>query len=185
MPRGRPRGTGEVARARAEMEAERQKLREQVSKLTNKKDPFPYAFEAACVLYTLERGTRYQRANCHWRILDLRKLAQKNGPTGILRDDVSFLNAFIARHAPGWNWREQIGDGELARQNERIVKEQVWLERKEKARRSKFVTPDDPDRGVLLSFLTIRSSDPATWPSLRDLKLATAIGERQTCRASR
>jgi hypothetical protein len=57
-----------------------------------------------------------------------------------------------------------------------------WLiafRRREKARVNRFITPDTPDADVLNDLRQrISPADPATWASLRELKMATAIPER-------
>src|SRR6266513_2191355 len=89
---------------------------------------FRMAFEAACVLHTLERGTQYQRALCERAIRGLRRTqwARANDPYGKLPDP-EFLERFIEGHAPGGNWRESARIGEIEnenyeRENERLAK---------------------------------------------------------------
>jgi hypothetical protein len=63
--------------------------------------------------------------------------------------------------------------------NERIAKERAWMKRHDQARVNRFVTADEPDAGMLHDLRKrIIPTDPTTWPTLRELKLATAMPER-------
>jgi hypothetical protein len=189
---------------------------------------FAWAFTAACTLHTLERGTAFEKARCDKFIHELRQ--SRSGlmvdPVRSIRDPAQFLERFIERYAPGWNWRSQIGDGgkknvirvvtgdrrrplpltlwrfERRRmiptnpakwatligkiycggsqsRNERIAKEAARMKRRNEARLDRFVTADEPDAGILNDLRhRITPTDPASWATLRELKLATAIPER-------
>jgi hypothetical protein len=135
------------------------------------------AFEAACLLRILGRGSDYEKACCEPLIRKLRKTrwACANDPRGKL-SDCNFLERFIEAHAPGWDWQKDAALGEIEdrnhkRDNEQIAKGLAEHLRLHRASRSKFVTPDVPD-AVLLSRLD-------GWRTLRELKLATAMSERQ------
>jgi hypothetical protein len=136
------------------------------------------AFAAACVLHTLESGNDLQKAYCESIIGWLRNWARLNGPRGKWPTRHNFLTDFIETHAPGWKWREQIDDGFHERRNERIATLLAESDRFSKAVRSRFISADAPDLGMLLRLREIIPNDPTTWPTLRELKLATAIPER-------
>ncbi len=178
---GRPKVQNELEKTRSEIRAGQQKLKEQIRRLRNPKAPFPYVFKAASVLLTLELGSPYQKARCDARIIALKKLASKNGPPGPWPDSKLFLEAFIEKHAANWNWRAQITDDELSRQNEAIAQENARRARYEKAVRDRFTTADEPDLDILrdLSGGHFPIDLAATWPTLRRLKLATAMPERR------
>jgi hypothetical protein len=145
------------------------------------------AHEAACLGLTLEKGSAFEIARCEPLIEKLRqtKWARANDPRGQLSNR-EFLDRFIEAHAPGFDWRQDALQGEKEdqkheRENERIAKEFADA-RYGLARASKFCTTDTPD-GVLLCALAWeyrkqRRFIRRTWPSLRELKLATAIPER-------
>jgi hypothetical protein len=63
--------------------------------------------------------------------------------------------------------------------NERIAKEGARMKRRDEARVNRFVTADEPDDGMLHDLRQrMIPTDPASWPTLRELKLATAMPER-------
>jgi hypothetical protein len=145
------------------------------------------AYEAGCLRRILEKGTRFQKAACAPQIEKLRrtKWACANDPSGRLSDR-EFLDRFIEAHAPGFDWRQDALQGEKEdqeheRENERIAKENAEDARYRMAWANKFCTPDAPD-GVLLCALVWEYRKQRfirrTWPTLRELKLATAIPER-------
>jgi len=177
---GRPRQNRELDEARARMKAERAWLVLTIRRVVERKGLTgkDCARVAASLLFTLEHGTEYQKARCQRRIRELNDWARANGPHGRWSNDREFLEHFVREHAPGWKWRECINDGTRVRRNERNVKEIAESARFCKAIRTRFVTPDAPDSGGLLRFRRIRPSDPSTWPTVRELKLATAIPER-------
>jgi hypothetical protein len=65
----------------------------------------------------------------------------------------------------------------MSRQNQ-IAQEEEQMARYEEAWRNRFVAPDQPDIGMLNELRRVILTDPASWPALRDLKMATAIPER-------
>jgi hypothetical protein len=85
---------------------------------------------------------------------------------------------YLEDFAADWNWHKGRDEGDYAAQNERIAKENAGLERRLKAIRNRFVTPDVPDRGTLIRLRSVIVNDPTTWPTLRLLKMATAMPER-------
>ena len=95
----------------------------------------------------------------------------------------TLLEHFIEVHAPGWDWRKEADEGKQADDiEERFAKERAEDARWRMANATKFYTPDAPD-GVLLSLLAWeyrkrRRIIRRVWPTLRELKLATAIPER-------
>jgi hypothetical protein len=178
---------------------------------------FAWAFTAACVLHTLDYGTQPQKRYCEDYLNGLRRSRRGRmiDPLGKMRDP-EFLEEFVARYAPGWNWlewRDKIDDGEVRvkrfvptdawqrteiptdpadwatlpgkiyygrsrSRNERISEEQARRTRHDQARVKRSITPNEPDAGRVHQLKRIIPTDPTTWPTLRELKLATAIGER-------
>ena len=103
---GRPRANLEQ-KILAEMAEGEKRLEAEIRKLRNsERSPRRMPFEAACVLWTLENGSEYQKACCEPIIRQLRKFAQLNGPHGAGNSDRDFLACFIEKHAPAWKWRE-------------------------------------------------------------------------------
>jgi hypothetical protein len=176
---GRPRANLKQ-KILAEMAEDEKRLEVRIGEELRKSQCFPsrMAFEAACVLHTLEQGSEYQKARCKPIVRQLLKFARLNGPHGRWRSDHDFLTCFIEKHNPGWKWREQIDDGSHENANERLAKMGVECERFSKAIRNRFVSPGVPDYGALFRLRGMRPNDPTTWPTLRELKLATAIPER-------
>ena len=162
-------------------------------------------FEAACLLLILEHGTDYEKARCEPLIRRLRetKWGQSNDPYRKLPDR-DFLEDFIQYYAPNWNWRKDATEGEIEdkiykQENERIAKAHAEDVRWKMALTNKFCTPDAPDAGLLGLLAWEWRHKPLspeemkrpgwsvkqrwkvirrTWPTLRELKLATAIPER-------
>jgi len=63
--------------------------------------------------------------------------------------------------------------------NGRIAKERAWMKRHDEARVNRYVTAGEPDAGMLHDLRKrIIPTDRTTWPTLRELNLATAIPER-------
>jgi len=170
--------------------------------------PSIMAFEAACLLCAIERGTDPQKIYGTPIFKRINQYARKNGPHGKwpgFHGARDFLEDFIQTHRPGWDWREDARQGEIEdrnyqRENERVAKEIAEDERWGMARATKYYTPDAPDP-VQLSGLAweTRHKKPSpeefkrigwsawkhwtvireSWPTLRELKLATAIPERE------
>jgi len=141
---------------------------------------FELAFYAAVALNTLERGTPFQEAFCEDRIRLLRRTGAGRAvdPNSSMKS-AEFLEQLIQKYAPGWRWRDQIDNGSRQRRNERIARDTNSLARHEKAIRTRFITADEPDAGVLCDLRRrISAKNPATWATLRELKLATAVPER-------
>jgi hypothetical protein len=136
------------------------------------------AFIAAQALHTLERGTPYQKSLYR----DVIQLLRKTKPARLIDPNwklknADFLGRLIEKCAPGWPWRQQVGDQRV--RDTRIAEGFAQIRRQEKARVNRFATPDSPDAGGLNSLRQrISHPYPVTWPTLRELKLATAIPER-------
>jgi hypothetical protein len=108
------------------------------------------------------------------------------------------LEEFIQYHSPNWDWRTEAQIGEVEdrryqRENERLAKVHADDARWGMAVTSKWYTPEVPDAcGLLRLAWEWRSKKPTreksgwkhqrfirrTWPTLRELKLATAIPEK-------
>jgi hypothetical protein len=176
---GRPRANLEQ-KILAEISEDEKRLQVEVSEtLRDTADsPGQMAFAAACVLHTIESGNDLQKTYCQSVVDWLLNWARLNGPHGKWRSKRDFLTDFIETHLPGWKWREQIDDGYHERRNERIATLLAESDRFSKAVRSRFVSADAPDLGMLLRLREIIPNDPTTWPTRRELKLATAIPER-------
>jgi hypothetical protein len=157
--------------------------------------PWRMAFEAACLRWTLEKGTAFKIARCESLIKKLRKTkwGRANDPRERLSDR-GFLDRFIEAHAPGFDWRKDARQGEIEDRIREQDDEQFAQEHAEDVRRhmactSKFFPPDVPDAFLMwrLAWESRRSHrnrrrvirrTRRTWPTLRELKLATAIDER-------
>jgi hypothetical protein len=172
---------------------------------SSESSPWRMACAAAWLRLILEKGTPFQKARCEPLIKKLRETewARAFDPRKELSDDCKFLECFIEAHAPGFDWREDARQGEIEtqnykRENERIAKDIAEDERWRLARSTKSHTPDVPDAGLLCALgWESHSKKPSneeferlgwsawkhwlvtrkTWPTLRELKLATAIRE--------
>ena len=150
--------------------------------------PWRMAYAAACLRQTLEKGTPFQEARCAALIKKLRgtKWGRANDPRERL-SDLEFLERFIQACAPGFDWRKDARQGEIEDQvreqeDEQIAQEQAEDTRLRMSFATKHYTPDAPD-GYWLCALAWehrkqRRLVRTTWPSLRELKRATAIPER-------
>jgi hypothetical protein len=144
-------------------------------------------------LRVLRDGTPHQKVLCKEYISSLRKTepGRSVDPYGKL-EDVDFLARFIKNCEdsvpPGFKrafelWprgpvKVSAPDEKRAR-DARIAKEQAWMKRHDEARVKRFVTADEPNEGMLHDLRhRIIPTDPASWATLRELKLATAIPER-------
>jgi hypothetical protein len=183
----------------------REKQAEQiVAQKINSNTPSIMAFEAACLLLEIEGGAAPATIQHKAVFQKINQYAKKNGPHGKWLRARDFLEEFISAHAPGWNWREDARQGEIEdrnyqRENERIAKEIAEDARWGMARATKFSTPDAPDPALLCALAwEVRHKKPSpeelkrsgrsawkpwtvireTWPTLRELNLATAIPER-------
>jgi hypothetical protein len=166
-------------------------MEELVGQSINLNTPSIMAFEAACLLLAIERGADSKSIHIRPIFQKINQYAQKNGPHGKWRSARDFLEEFLNTHAPGWDWREDARQGEIEdlnynRENERIAKEIAEDARYGVALVTKFHTPNEPD-GMRLCALAWeyrrtqrgqRRIIRRTWPTLRELKLATAISER-------
>jgi hypothetical protein len=191
MPRrsGRPR-TNLERKILAEMSEDEERFQKVVSKRLGSLagSPWRIAFEAGCLRLTLEKGTLFQKAICAPLIKKLRgtKWARTNDPRERLSDR-EFLERLIEAHVPGFDWREDARQGESEdrireQQDERIAQESAEHARWNMAWATKYYTPDAPDC-VLLHGLAWENRKQRRfirnpWPTLRELKLATAIPER-------
>jgi hypothetical protein len=143
-------------------------------------------WHVAGLLHTLENGLRYQLAQCDKRIGLLRKTKAGRAVDSRARlSQRKFLEALLERYAPQWKWRSEIARTKVAMDNddarESAVSEQLAARRvRQIAKANRFVTAyDNPDLSRLNSFIRINVTDKTTWPTRRDLSLATAIPERQ------
>jgi hypothetical protein len=173
-----------------DMSALEKQAQEIVAQKIDFNTPSIMAFEAACLLRAIELGTDPQKIYSTPIFKRINQYARKNGPHGKwpgFHGARDFLEDFIQTHAPSWDRQEDARQGEIedrnsARENERFAKERAEDARWRMAHATKFYTPDAPD-GVLLSLLAWeyrkrRRIIRRVWPTLRELKLATAIPER-------
>jgi len=194
MPRpGRPRGNPLQKSLKSEAEAKK-RLEAIVDEKLGSPTSYGYrmALETACLLSTLEKGSRFAKARCEPLIRRLRRSkwgSAVNVPATL--PDTEFLERFIEVLAPGWNWRKSVREGEIEddidnQRNERFDKERADDARWGLSCTSKFFTPDVPD-AVQICHLAWEWRRPQQnrrrvtrreWPTLRELKLATAIPER-------
>ena len=199
---GRPR-TNFEERILQEMSASEKQAEEIIAKKINSNTPSIMAFEAACLLLEIEAGAAPAAIQRRPIFQKINQFAKKNGLHGEWRTR-DFLQQFLKTHAPVWDYREDARQGEIEdrnyeRENERITKEIAEDKRLSLARTTKLHTPDAPD-AVLLCGLAweVRHKKPSTkkfkqfgwsahkhrqvirktWPTLRELKMATAISER-------
>jgi hypothetical protein len=183
---GRPRVNLEQ-KILADMSEHDRRIEAILRQKVNLNRPFIWAFEAACLLLALERGTRLEKIRLEAEIPKFNNWAKlhgprDNGPRDKCPDAREFLKSFIEAHAPGWDWRKDAAIGEVEdwnyeRENKRIAKERAEDARWRMACTSKFYTPDVPDAGLLLG-LAWKWRHKKSWPTLRELKLAVAIPER-------
>jgi hypothetical protein len=187
---GRPRVNLEQ-QILADMSAREKQAEEIVAQKIDSNTPSIMAFEAACLLLAVERGADPKTVQGTAIFQKINQYARAHGPHGKWRGACDFLEEFIQHYAPNWNWREEARQGEIedrnyARENERVAKEHADDVRSRLGRRSRFFTPDIPD-AFLLQHLAWewrrfarkqRRVVRKEWPTLRELKLATAIPER-------
>jgi hypothetical protein len=192
MPRrpGRPRINLEQLILADESKHQRE-MEDLVAQKINSNTPTIMAFEAACLLLEIERGADPKDIQRRAIFRKVNRYAEKNGPHGKwlrLRD---FLEEFINAHASGRDWRQDALEGGIEDQNynresERIAKETAEDERVRMSGATKYYTPDAPDGYWLCALAWEYRRTPrsqrrivrTTWPTLRELKLATAVPER-------
>jgi hypothetical protein len=88
------------------------------------------------------------------------------------------LRRIVPTHPADWaTLPGEIYYGGSRSRNEQIAKERTSMKRHDEARVNRFVTAE-PDAGMLYDLRRIIPTDPTTWPTLRELKLATGIQER-------
>jgi hypothetical protein len=182
---GRPR-TNLERKILAEKAANEKHAEEIVAQKINSNTPSIMAFKAACLLRQIEGGTHHLAIESTPIFQKINQYARENGPHGEWFT-CDFLKEFINTYAPGWNWREDARQGEIEgrkqkEEDERITKEIAEDARLSEARTSKFYTPDAPDGYWLCAlawqYRKQRRFIRRTWPTLRELKFATAIPER-------
>ena len=188
-----------------DMSAREKHAEDIVAQKINVNTPWIMSFEAACLLLEIERGADPKNIQSRAIFQKINQYAKKNGPHGKWLRPRNFLEDFIQTHAPSWDWREDALQGEIedrnyARENERVAKEIAEDERWGMARATKYYTADAPDP-IELSGLAWEThhKKPSpeefkrlgwsawkhwtvardSWPTLRELKLATAIPERE------
>jgi hypothetical protein len=77
-------------------------------------------------------------------------------------------------------WRNSTHDLDHYEEDDRLsLKERIRFERHCRALMNRSVTPYVPDADQLIRLRKIRLDDPRTWPTLADLKLATAISRKE------
>ena len=187
MPRaGRPRQRREVEELRASSEAERKRLVEEIWRFRKKATSFDYAWAAATILHTLEKPklsslikaicedgvSRLRKTHCGAAVDPCRKMPH-----------AEFLETFIRMCAPGWNWRTQALTKEQTEErqarDERYIQELARTQRDSRAHANRHVLPEGPDPSRLIFLASrIRPNDRMTWATLRELKLATGLSER-------
>lgn len=188
MPRraGRPR-TSLEGKILAETSASEKQAEEIVAQTINSNTRSIMVFEAASLLRQIEQGTHHLAIESTPIFRKINQYALENGPHGKWYSTRDFLEEFTKTHAPGWDPREDARQGEIEsvnreKEDKRIAKEIAEDARLSKARTSKFYTPDAPDGYWLCAlaweYRKQRRYIRRTWPTLRELKFATAIPER-------
>jgi len=129
----------------------------------------------------------FQKARCAPLIKKLRaKWARANDPERRLSDR-KFLESFIEAHAPGFDLWEDVRQGEIEdrireQEDQQIAQEYADDARYRMSLTTKYYTPTAPDGYWLCDlaweYRKRRRLIRTTWPSLRELKRATAIPER-------
>jgi hypothetical protein len=76
-------------------------------------------------------------------------------------------------------WRNQTDDPSHDEQDDALLKKHVRIERQCQSLMNRSVTPYVPDVDELIRLRKIAIDDPRTWPTLRELKLATAFSEKE------
>jgi hypothetical protein len=97
--------------------------------------------------------------------------------TAYLRDGTDPANSGCLQSKIRFGSPQSQRNPRLSRR-EQIAKEQAQMARHHEAWRKRYVTPDQPDIGMLYELRLTIPIDPASWPTLRELKMATAIPER-------
>ena len=185
---GRPRQRSEVEELRASRKADCKELVEKISKVRGRPTRFDYGLEAATILHTLEETQlpAVLKAECQDRVQLLRRTR-----TGAAIDaygrmrDADFLEAFIAKCAPGWDWRKKTltrdQTEERAARDERYIQKLARTQRESRAHANRDVLPEGPNPSWLIFLANrIRPNDKTTWATLKELKLATGLSERTT-----
>jgi len=178
--RGRPRRNDEEREIRARRTSNRRDLLRRIrsaisgTPLTAR----DYALVAARVLHTLGNGTDSQKAQCGPLIKELREYDARANQPHKWDNDTYFLVDFIRKCAPGWEWWNDVARTGPERA-ERNINEMAEMRRHPRALRERFVTAGKPDPTMLLHMRKVKSRDATTWPTLRELKIATALSERK------
>ena len=181
-PPGRPRQHTELEELRKAKKTQREWLRKKIREVIGKPDRFQFAWKAATVLHTLEQPSLSDalRAACKDRIKRLRNtnVGYAVDPYGRKRDS-DFLEAFIQKCAPGWEWRKHADNENRAAAYERNIRERAQMLRCSRASANRHVLPEAPDPSWLIYLAKrIKPNELMSWPTLRELKLAMAFGER-------
>lgn len=168
--------------SRSEKQAE-----EILAQQINSNTPDIMAFEAAHLLLAIESGVHHLAVESSPIFQTINQYARQNGPHGKWLSARDFLDEFLTTHASGWNWREEARRGgkehRIQKQEDyRVAQEHADDERLRMSWGTKYHTPDKPDDVLLCrlawEYRNHRRSIRRTWPTLRELKLATAIPER-------
>jgi hypothetical protein len=187
---GRPR-TNLERKILAEKAANEKHAEEIVAQKINSNTPSIMAFKAACLLRQIEGGTHHLAIESTPIFQKINQYAQENGPHGKWCSARGLLEEFVKRHSPDFDWREDARQGESEdrirdQEDNRIAQERAEDERLRMSWSTKYYTPDAPD-GFLFCNLAWDYRRSATkrrrfirrtWPTLRELKLATALDER-------
>jgi hypothetical protein len=180
MPRrGRPRQNDEEREIRQRIANNRRKVVSLIADFIRRKRPLTardHALVAARVLRT--RTERNQR--CSPLVQELLKFAKKHGPHGRWDNPSDFLEEFIVTHGQGRqnSWTYIVPRTRDAC-DERNINEMAEMRRHSRALRQRFATPAKPDPSMLRHLRAVKPYDATTWPTLRELKIATALSERR------
>jgi hypothetical protein len=159
-----------------------------ISTLVRENEYDKWVWQAARILYTLESGSDYQKTRCSSRLDELRqtKFGKQLDPSGRISGRF-FLHRFIEEFSPlsnfspdgksPWNWRLSIDRGEHSRAECGRVQFLADQIEESRARQLRHATAQ-PNPADLRRLGLAKLPDTSTWPTLRELKIGTAIPER-------
>ena len=162
--RGRPRSSIEAGILQV-VSADEKKAEDIVAQKINPNTPSIMAFEAASLLHAIEGGTHHLAIESTPIFRKINQYARENGPHGEWCSARAFLNEFVKKHAPNFDWHEDarqgdVEDGIRKLQEQQFVQEHADDERWAMSWAIKYYTPSAPD-AVLLCNLAWDYGRPA------------------------
>ena len=179
MPkRGRPSEQRELIAARAALKADEERTLAMIQAALGKRGTlWDCVWLAATILNTFDERPDSPGAQRAVSSLRRTKWGMQVDPTQSLRPN-HFAERFLQKFAPNWPWESQRDDGAHERTNEKLAQEHADMDRFANALRLRHATPHKAAAWLLDELRQIKGHDVATWPTLRHLKLATAMSER-------